>query len=227
MRSDVSKTNNCSGFRSSFEVLLEDEAARGGRGGLFAKAEPAAATNLSEEGEAVLEDLGRMFRKGLGLGPEREALQVTSARRAPMSPEFQDCFAKALPHPKPARVVSIQARERPGDAAEIVAKSFDALQHDPALTPAQRGELMLGLSSVASKTFAKADDSRLRKVEAALAMLDRARAAKLSDDADPIIAKIRQAVKRGECEPADLLHLEMRLHEIHAKLKEHTRGEEQ
>jgi hypothetical protein len=112
-------------------------------------------------------------------------------------------------------------------AAEIIAKSFDALMHRGDLSPASRGEIMLRLSGLAGRTFAKADDSRLRKVEAALAMLDRARAAKHSDDADPLIEQIREACRRGEVEPSDILTIESRLRDIHAKLKEHTgHGEE-
>jgi hypothetical protein len=201
-------------FKDSLDMLLEEER--------FAKA------NAASPWECLLAELRTMFAKAGVYGPPpREVLRVASVSRTAMSTDWRGTFAKAMPkpQPKPARIVSIKAHPS-AEAAAVVTKSFHALNHNRSLTPAARGELMLGLSSLASKTFAKPDDSRLRKVDAALALLDRAREAKLGDDADPLIEKIRAACKRGEVEPADLLHVEMKLHEIRRQLKDRQDVEE-
>jgi hypothetical protein len=179
--------------------------------------------------DRVVDELGEMFAKAehdRWVAPLAAAARGNPKRTARVYRELDE-MVKALPQPSAPRIVSIEVHDPAADAAAIVAKSFDALQHDASLTPAARGEIMLRLSSIADKTFAKADDTRLRKVQAALAMVDRARAAKLSDDADPLIEKIREACRRGETEPGDLLALESRLHEIHRKLKEHTGHEKE
>jgi hypothetical protein len=66
-----------------------------------------------------------------------------------------DAMTKAAK--KPARVVSVEARDPAGDAAAVITKSFAALNHDASLNADQRGRLMLGLSSLAGKMFAKSD----------------------------------------------------------------------
>jgi len=208
----VIRTQN-GNFQDSLDMLLEEER--------FAKA------NAASPWECLLTELRETFAKAGVYRPQpRDVLRVAAVRRTPMSADWRHTFAKAMPQPKPARIVSIAVHDPSAEAAAVVTKSFHALNHDSSLTPAARGELMLGLSSLASKTFAKADDSRLRKVEAALALLDRARAAKLGDDADPLIEQIREACKRGEVEPADLLHVEMKLHEIRRQLKDRQDAEE-
>jgi hypothetical protein len=115
------------------------------------------------------------------------------------------------------------------DAADIVAKSFHALNHDSGLSAEARGQIMLHLSSLAGKvTLAKSDrvGDHLGKVRAALDMLDRARAEHHGAEADDLVEAIREAVKRGETEPSDLFALESRLRDVQEKLKDTTHGNE-
>jgi hypothetical protein len=110
--------------------------------------------------------------------------------------------------------------------AETVAKSFALLQHGEHLTPAERGSLMLGLSQTADSVF-KADRvaDHLGKCERAIALIDQARAEKHGAEVDELFDKVKAAVKRGECEPGDLIALETRLHEIKRSLQEKADGD--
>ena len=110
---------------------------------------------------------------------------------------------------------------------ESVAKAFSALRSDPTLSPAERGELLLGLSSLADRVaFAKSDrvGDHLGKVRAALDMLDRARAEHHGAEVDELVEAIREAVKRGETEPSDLFALESRLRDVQSKLRDSSHG---
>jgi phage gp29-like protein len=113
------------------------------------------------------------------------------------------------------------------DAADIVAKSFAALNHESGLSASARGEIMLSLSSLADKvSLAKADrvTDHLAKVRAALDMLDRAKAEHHIDKIDPLVEQIKDAIARGETEPSDLLTLESKLHEVRRHLEESVHG---
>jgi hypothetical protein len=113
------------------------------------------------------------------------------------------------------------------DAADIVAKSFAALNHDSALSASARGEIMLHLSSLADKvTLAKSDrvDDHVAKVRGALEMLERLKAEHHADQIDPLVQAIKEAVDRGETEPSDLFVIENRLRDIHEKLKDTKHG---
>jgi hypothetical protein len=113
------------------------------------------------------------------------------------------------------------------DAADIVAKSFDALLHRGDISPASRGEIMLSLSSLADKvSLAKADrvTDHLARVRGAIDMLERAKAEHHTDKIDPLVEQIKDAVARGETEPSDLLSLESKLHEVRCHLEEHVHG---
>jgi hypothetical protein len=226
MRSDVAKASDRSDFQSSLDLLHEEDLRR---------------TGFSSDGQAVLVDLERMFKAlppwALETAADREAQRLMDMARGTRSSRSSRVFAKALSDldsmtkatEKPARVVSVDVHQPDRRAADIVAKSFDALQHDASLTPAARGEIMLRLSSIADKTFAKSDhgSDHLALCERAIALIDRARAEKHGDEADELFDKIKAAVRRGETEPGDLLALESRLHEIHRKLKEQAGHEKE
>jgi hypothetical protein len=218
-RSNVPKTHSDKGFHDSLAMLREEAA--------FAKAAP-----FGGPFAKCVADLRHYLRTGYipgepgsdgwaqGLMDRARGNGTRSSRTFAKALVDLDAMTKAAPSRKPARVVSVEVHDPAAEPAAIVRKSFAALQSDPHLTPEQRGQLMLGLSSLADKTFKSQDAARIAKVEAALAMIDRARAAKLSDDADPLIEKIREACRRGETEPGDLLALESRLHEIRRKLED-------
>ena len=144
--------------------------------------------------------------------------KTTTPGFAKAASELEIMF-KALPKPAPVLKAAVRPYD-PQRGARIVTKCLDALAHNPNLNAAQRGELMLGLSRAAN-LFSKSHQQNLQKVERALALLKKARAAKIGGpDADFWIAKLEEAVRRGELEPADTLVLEERLNEIRRHLKE-------
>jgi hypothetical protein len=212
----VGKIRDTSGFYGSLKLLLQEEEA-------FAKA--------TGPFDRCVIDLRDYLDTGR-LPGEREAdgwAQNLMARARGTSRTFAkalatlDVMVKALPAASTKRVVSVETRDPSAEPAATVAKSFDALRNDVNLTPAARGELMLGLSSLAGKVFAKAEgvSGRLEQVRSAIALLDRAKAEHHIAEIDPLVEQIREAVRKGETEPSDLLTIESKLHEIRRHLEEH------
>jgi len=217
----VGKIRDISGFHSSLDMLRQEELAQ---------------TGFSADGQAVIRDLETMFKaltpEAIEAPAKRAAQRETQALAnratkpvASFTKALRDLagMTKAATSRKPTRVASIEVRDPAAAPAAIVAKSFDALNHDANLNADQRGRLMLGLSTIAGKVFAKADgvSGRLDQVRAAIALLDRAKAEHKIAEIDPLVEQIREAVRRGETEPSDLLTIESKLHEIRRHLENH------
>jgi hypothetical protein len=109
-------------------------------------------------------------------------------------------------------------------SAEVVVKAFDALHHDETLTPAQRGELMLGLNNLADRVFAKAEHPMVDKIDRVKEMLDRALAEKHVGRAEPVIREALAHIKRGIVDQGDHSRLTVLLNEIKMALKETADG---
>jgi hypothetical protein len=106
--------------------------------------------------------------------------------------------------------------------AATVAKAFTALRSDPALSPAERGGLMLALSETADAVF-KAENTTVVKIDAALRLLERAKQKHHSAETDRLIDRLVEAIRRGEVH--DNLALESRLREIRAQLTKESEDE--
>jgi hypothetical protein len=194
-----------SGFRSSLDMLREED--RHHRGAF----------------DRVVDELSELFAKAehdRWVAPLAAAARGNPKRTARVYRELDE-MVKALPQPSAPRVVSIEVHDPVGGAAGIVAKSFDALRNDASLTPAARGEIMLRLSSIADRTFAKSEgvSARLDQVRRAIAVLEHAKAQHHIDKIDPLVEQIKEAARKGETEPGDLLAIESRLHEIKRELE--------
>lgn len=168
--------------------------------------------------------LTEMFRDAARRRSDAE-LAAAAKRAKETSPSFTKAIRgintmyAAIPKRLKAVARPVFEEQKPR-AAEVVAKCFDALAHNPRLNAAQRGELMLGLGRAAN-LFSKSHQQNLIKVERALALLRSARAAKIGADADKWIASLEENVRRGEVEPADLLAIETHLADIRDKLRKH------
>lgn len=189
---------------------------------MFCKAYPAAALAKGAF-DKVVEELSELFAKAehdRWVAPLAAAARGNPKRTARVYRELDE-MVKALPQHQPARIVSIEVHDPAAEAAGLVTKSFAALQHDASLTPAARGEIMLRLSSIADHTFAKSEDvsSRLDQVRRAIAVLEHAKAQHHIDKIDPLVEQIKEAARKGETEPGDMLALESRLHEIKRELE--------
>jgi hypothetical protein len=178
----VRKTRDTSGFYSSYQMLLDEEAALG-RAELFAKSEPAASTiKLSADGHAVIVDLEAMFKAPPSSVFETESdrwAQRLADRATQSLPSFTkalrtlDQMVKSLPATA-RRVAAVQVRKQEPTQTELMAKATNALMHDTTLSAHARGMLLLGVS--AAQGFAKSEQHPVAaQVEAIRAALEKAR----------------------------------------------------
>lgn len=124
-----------------------------------------------------------------------------------------------------AKPIVIKKADLPGHGAETIRKAFDALQHGD-LTAEQRGALMLKLSDLNDRVFAKADHPMLARITDIQAALDRALADGKAGDAEGVIREALALIRRGKLTQPEYNHLTLLISEIRSKL-EVTNGAKQ
>jgi hypothetical protein len=104
---------------------------------------------------------------------------------------------------------------------ETISKAFHALQHDPGLSAAERGSLMLGLARLTDHVeFAKAAHPMIGNIDEIRTKLDRALAEGHAGNAEPIIREALKLIANGGIAPQDHARLSLLLGEIRSKLSE-------
>jgi hypothetical protein len=179
---------------------------------IFAKSEPRVARH-TDHFSALVHELGTILDS-----QKQRAARVRAGR------QHEQEFSKALRslddvrrtylRPIIIRADALNKRPRP---AETIAKAFAALQSS-ALTPAQRGRLMLSLSGVADQ-FVKSHPL-IADIDDIRAKLDRALADGHAGDSAPVIREALALIDRGRITPADHMRLSMLLNEIRSRLNE-------
>jgi hypothetical protein len=141
-----------------------------------------------------------------------------AARKRPTPPE--PTIAKALgrtPARKPMPLIFGKATP---SAADLVAKSFAALQHSETLSAADRGALMLGLSGIAGRVFSKSQHPAIAQVDEIKRDLDAAMQQGHADRAMKIIAAIKRTIAGGRITPGEHACLSIVLSEASQRLKD-------